>query len=180
MRKAQASLILLLAVFYVGIAYLAMHPNVSAAYRSYYITRDSDLTVRERRALQAIQPPVEISYADKRVGYDGWHAEEQGYRWSAGRSSKILFLLQPGVDRQGMRTLSLKATPLDRQQTEVSINGKLVHSGVISADSQVDIAFPASLLLEGENVIRIDCPDAHGTETDRRRRGIALASFSLR
>jgi hypothetical protein len=79
-----------------------------------------------------------------------------------------------------MRTLSLKVTSQDRQQTDVFINGKLIHSGAVSASSQVDIVFPASLLLEGENVIRIDCPDAHGTEMDRRKRGIALASFSLR
>lgn len=180
MRKVHTSLILLLVVFYISIAYLIVHPNVSTAYKSYYITRDSDLTIRERKALRPIHANMEISYADQRVGYDGWHAAEGGYRWSAGRSSKIVFLLHPGLDRQGMRTLSLKITPLDRQQTDVFINGKLVHSGVVSTSSQVNIVFPASLLLEGENVIRIDCPNAHGTETDRRKRGIALDSFSLR
>lgn len=180
MKRIKALVILLLFMFYMGISYLVMHANVSPAYKSYYITRDSNLTLRERHAMQPIPLSAEISYADSRVGYDGWHDREAGYRWSAGRSSKIVFLLRPDVERQGMRTLSLKVTPQDRQRTDVFINGKLIHSGAVSTSGQVDIEFPASLSLEGENVIRIDCPDAHGTETDRRKRGIALASFSLR
>lgn len=180
MRKIQISLILFLIMFYCGISYLVRHPDVSSAYRSYYITRDSDLTLRERKALQPIQSGIQISYADSRVGYDGWHDQESGYRWSAGRSSRIVFLLQPQTDAHGMRTLTLTGTPLDEQKLAVFINGKPVYSGVFPAKGQLDITFSASILLDGENIMRLDCPDAHGTESDRRKRAIALASFSFR
>lgn len=179
MRKIQTLLIFFLIMFYCGISYLVRHPDVSPAYRSYYITQDSGLTLRERKALQPIQSGIQISYADSRIGYDGWHDREPGYRWSAGRSSRIVFLLPPQTDVHGMRTLTLKGTPLDEQKLAVFINGNPVYSGLFPAKGQLDISFPASILLDGENVMRLDCPDAHGTESDRRKRAIALSSFSF-
>jgi hypothetical protein len=180
MKKVQASMIVLLLFFYMTVSYLVMHPNVSPGYRSYYITRDSDLTLKERKTLQPIISGDEISYADSRVGYDGWHDREPGYRWSAGRSSKIVFLLRTDNKRLGIRGFSLRVAPLGDQRISVFLNGEPVYSGILTEQGQVDITFPASFLVDGENIIRIDCPNAHSTAMDKRSRGIALSSFSFR
>lgn len=177
MKKIQSFILFSLILFYSAIFYIALNPRVSSGYKSYYITRDSGLTLKERKALKPITLEDEISYMDTRVGYDGWHDNEIGYRWSAGKSSKIVFLLPANMDKSGTRSLLFSITPLEKQRISFFLNDQRIYSGTLDEKGRVDISFPASLLSIGDNVIRIDCPDAHSTEADRRHRGIALSSF---
>jgi hypothetical protein len=180
MRAAQTFTILVLSIFYMTVSYLVMHPRVSHGYRSYYINRDSDLTLKERKSLRPVRLDERIHYDDARVGYDGWHDRETGHRWSAGHTSKILFLLQLEEKKSGMRRLALQVDPLGTQRIAVSINGTLVYSGLLTEKGQVDIVFPTSLLIDDENTLRLDCPDARKTDTDVRKKGVAIAWFTLR
>ena len=180
MKKFQTFIIFSLMVFYIAIFYFSLHPNVSAGYRSYYITKDSNLTLKERKALKPIALQDEISYTDTKVGYDGWHAAESKYRWSAGQSSKIVFLLPAIINKLETRILSFWIDPLGDQRVSVFINGQRVFFGNVADKGRIDMSFPSFLLADGENVIRIECLDAHATETDKRRRGVALSSFILR
>ena len=179
MKKVQASIVVFLLVFYMAIFYLVTHPKVSPEYKAYYISRDSNLTIKERKALKPIILGEDISHDDPRVGYDGWHDRETGYRWSAGESSKILFLLKNGDQRDGTLRLSMLLEPLGNQGISVSLNEKRVYDGVLTGIGKIDIPIPATLLMHGENVLRINCPDAHKTGTDKRKRGIALSSFTI-
>lgn len=114
------------------------------------------------------------------VAFPGWSDPEPSHRWTNARACDISFAV---ADRSAFRgTLTLAARPLGTQRLSLSLNGQPFYSGVLAdGASQLEVGFPPGLLVEGNNRLTFELPDAHAPGGgDARLLGLALESFVLR
>ena len=170
--------IIVLAAFYLVVVYLVANPNVSPAYRDYYILRTTSLSDALRKQLQPLQIGKPYTHRDPVIGFDGWSEPEETHRWSSGKSAKMIFLLDTTA-AQGPRRLAIRLAPLGTQRTHWHLNG--TDLGERRIGGEVELAFPVKpgLLREGENVVEIELPDAR-MPGNGDARTLALAFKSLR
>lgn len=172
--------IISLAAFYLYVAYLMTHPNVSAAYRDYYILKNTDLSIAQRKKLQPLQIGRDYSHKDTAIGFDGWSGPEETHRWNDGKSASLVFRLDPGPVAQAPRRLALNLLPHGTQRTRWRLNGTDLGERQLAADTQLAFSLAPGLLREGENVLRIEMPDARRPGSgDGRVLGLAFKSLRL-
>lgn len=94
-----AALAALLAAGYGGIVWLVAHPDVSPAYRAYYIDRTSDMPPSwdRLRAPPALVPGRSYSFDAPEILRAGWSTPEAGHVWTLGHSADLLVSLPDGV-----------------------------------------------------------------------------------
>jgi len=169
-----------LAALYLYVAYLVTHPNVSAAYRDYYILKNTDLSIAERKKLPSLQPSRDYSHKDAAIGFDRWSGPEETHRWNDGKSARLLFRLEQAAVAQAPRQLGLRLMPHGTQRTRWRLNGTDLGERTLAAEAQLEFALVPGLLRTGENVLEIDMPDAHRPDSgDGRVLGLAFKSLRL-
>ena len=172
--------IITLGAFYLYVAYLMTHPNVSAAFREYYILRSTDLTVAERRKLPPLQPGRDYDHKHAALGFDKWTAPEETFRWNDGKSARIIFKLEPGAVAQAPGRLVFNLMPHGTQRTRWRLNGADLGERQVAGDTQVVFPLKPGSLREGENVVEIDMPDARRpNDSDGRLLGLGFKSLRL-
>ena len=72
MNKIYLASIFILVGFYIPLIYLIGHPNVSAEYKSYYITQSSKISPFERANMGPIPFGEKIEFNDRRIGFENF------------------------------------------------------------------------------------------------------------
>jgi hypothetical protein len=173
------SAIISLVVFYLFVLYLMTHPNVSPAYRDYYILKSTDLTVKERARLPALQPGREYAHKDAAIGFDKWSGPEETFRWNDGKRARLVFRLDSATLAQAPTRLVLNLSSHGSQRTDWRLNGAGLGARQVAGDGVLEFSLKPGMLRSGENVIEIDLPDAH-RPNDSDNRALAIAFRSLR
>ncbi|XYJ11326.1 hypothetical protein ACSUZJ_04885 [Telluria sp. B2] len=174
------SAIISLVVFYLFVFYLMTHPNVSADYRDYYILKSTDLTVKERARLSAMQLGQEYAHKDAAIGFDKWSGPEEAYRWNDGKRARLVFRLDSDTVAHAPTRLVLSLMPHGTQRTGWRLNGNELGTRQITSEGLVTFPLKPGMLRSGENVIEIDLPDAHQpNDNDGRALGVAFKSLRL-
>jgi hypothetical protein len=172
--------ILSLVVFYLYVAYIVTHPNVSAAYRDYYIARSTDLTIAERRKLPPLQAGRDHDHKDAAIAFDHWSAPEETFRWNDGTSARIIFKLNAVPTAQAPGRLVVNLMPHGVQRTRWRLNGADLGERQVTGEAQLAFSLAPGMLRAGENVVEIDMPDARRPNTsDGRLLGLAFRSLRL-
>lgn len=180
MKLLVRGAIVCLLAFYLYLAYLMTHPNVSQAYREYYILRSSGLSIAERRNLAPLRPGQDYSHQTTAIGFDGWSGAEPTHRWNDGKSARIIFKLDAAALAQAPRRLVLTLMPHGPQRTHWRLNGTGLGERQVAREMQLAFALSPGLLREGDNVLEVDMPDAHRPDNgDGRVLGLAIKSFRL-
>ena len=171
--------IIVLAAFYLVVVYLVANPNVSPAYRDYYILRTASLSDAQRKQLQPLQIGRPYTHRDSVLGFDGWSWPEETHRWSNGKSAKIVFRLDAKA-AQAPQRLALRLASLGTQRTRWRLNGTDLGERRIGGEAELVFPVKPGLLREGENVVEIELPDARlPGNGDARRLALAFKSLEL-
>lgn len=90
----------------------------------------------------------------------GWHITELEHRWSAGKSTKVIFQVHPEMVYEGR--LKLEFGSLGSQRVTALLNNELIGSHVLDNwHGQIEFNFDASKLnRNGANIIEFKLPDA--------------------
>jgi len=160
MKPLIRSAIGLLAALYAVVGYTALHPQVSDAYRAYYITGTDFMSPWQHRMLVPLQGGKTYGPDDPILAYDGWYLRDDGQRWNAGRSARFLFRVgdagRPGVPH----AFTLHLTPRSAQRTVWRLNGREIAAQRLDAPGTLRIALDGALLRDGENELSVSLPDA--------------------
>jgi hypothetical protein len=175
---------------YGGVAYLAAHPNVSDAYRAYYIDRTSDLSPfmleTGMNALPALKAGQVYPHDAPEVLLVGWSAPEPRHTWTLGEQAQIILALPPSQTRRAREfTLTLRGTYLTGVQRIIA---QIESPGV--RDETLDRTYR-----EGEDIVvtfqvpsgaksivtlKLELPDAKAPDNgDPRVLGFALKSLKI-
>jgi hypothetical protein len=178
MNKIYLASIFILVAFYIPLIYLIGHPNVSAEYKSYYITQSSKISPFERANMGPIPFGEKIEFNDRRIGFENFFDPGKSFRWSMDAQSQIIFLLdsQDKLNKEG--TLLLRVDPLGAQKVSLALNQKLIYEGMLNGPTELLISYPAGSLKEGMNTITLLTPGAK-TLGDGEIRKLALRFQSL-
>jgi hypothetical protein len=171
--------ILLLGIFYLYVTYLMAHPNVSAAYRDYYILRTSDLSFAERKKMVSLRIDQDYGHKDTAIGFDGWSVPEEWFRWNDGKSAKLIFKLDLETVAKVPARLVLHVLTNGKQRTRWKLNGADLGERRVDGDTRLVFVLRPDFLHAGENVVEIDMSDAHRPNQSDGR-ALALAFVSLR
>jgi len=122
---------------YGGVTYLAAHPNVTDAYRAYYIDRTSSLSPVMREAQIDVLPAITIgqTYAHDapELLLDGWDTPETMHTWTLGSHAQIILALPASLPPQTQElTLTLRGMYLTgAQRIIVHMEPSVARSDVI-------------------------------------------------
>ena len=156
--KTAAALLL---AFYAGVAVLALNPDVSEAYRDYYIDGNLELSMAERQKL----PPVKLhkagTHLENDIGLIGWAAPETEHRWTEGRRAKIVFRVDASLPDGIPGAIRMNVVPLGRQRLLWQLNSGAWYELTIDTPQDCLLALAPEHMLPGENVLRLALPDAH-------------------
>jgi hypothetical protein len=107
---------------------------------------------------------------------------EEGRRWSEGRSARIVVTIPAESVDSFAGNLRLALDVLPPQAVGVYVNGVPVQQTVLVDDKAVVLAtFDPRLLTPGRNVVTLELPDARsvGQASDYRSIAVALKSMTL-
>ena len=183
-------LALVLLAGYGYVVYLAKHPNVSEAYRAYYIDRTSNLSPKMLEArletLPALTPGQVYPHDASEILLLGWDTAEPEHTWTLGESAQIILTL-PRLKPQQARefTLILRGmylTGVQRIIARVQNAGGLqkIIDGTYRDGEDMVITFEVPPGAEQLVTLALELPDAQVPDNgDRRVLGFALKSLEL-
>lgn len=94
-----SALSLALLAGYGYVAYLASHPNVTDAYRAYYIDRTSNISPWMQENLTTVLPAVTVGqiypHDAPEILLVGWSTAEPDHTWTLGEDVQIRLALPP-------------------------------------------------------------------------------------
>jgi len=133
------------------------------------------------KSLHTISPAEVFLHTSDKVLFVGWSDAELTHRWSSGKSSRIVFFLDDQKKRGFRGTLFINAGSFGKQRMNICLNDHRFYSGELNTlNASLQVPFDPSFLIEGENNLRFDLPDAQKPGTDDPRvLALALKSFSL-
>lgn len=167
---------------YLYVVQLALNPQVSVAYRAYYIDRTTTISPTELKRQKDFQPGIWVQFDQNDIIlFDRWAGPESEYRWSDGDSASLFVLLPENPDLTG--TMEIVASYHGRQRVEIAVNGSAVAvSQEEGPQSVINVDFDVSLLRGGEvNEISFRFPDArYPSLLDRRKIAMAFKQLRIR
>lgn len=180
-----SALALALLVGYAGVVYLAAHPNVSEAYRAYYIDRSSGISPA---SLEKLKDPLPALTLERTYAHDapeimliGWSSAEAALTWTHSKRAQIRLFL-PTEETGSVRnlTLVLQGTYLHGQQRIITSVGP----GRIDQTYRdgEDIVIPLRLApgAEPNVIVTLELPDAAlPGNGDSRMLGFALRTLRV-
>ena len=94
-----SALAALLMVGYAGLLWLAAHPDVSPAYRAYYIDRTSDMPPSWDllRRPPVLEPGASYAFDAPQILRAGWSTPEPAHVWTLGPYADLLVSLPEGL-----------------------------------------------------------------------------------
>lgn len=171
-----------------AIAVLALRPDVSDAYRGYFITGESDCLPRPIDGGAAVGETMALTNDSpwpRRIVSCGMADPEPNGAWTFGNRTELLLKLPPGV-YQG--TLQVSDVALDRavleQRVEIAVGGTTVATLSLATKAPRDIVFPLpadAIAPNGTVRVSILLPDAtaHRSGGERRPLGVKIASVRV-
>lgn len=150
----------LLVAFYALVAILAFNPEVSEAYRDYYIDRNIGLTVTERKDLPPVRLGTIYSHRTKDIGFVGWSAPEERHRWTQDHRAKIVFRVDTSSSGGIPGEMRLNVFPLGRQRLQWQLNSGPWEKRLIGSSEEWRVFLDPEQIRPGENVLQILLPDA--------------------
>lgn len=180
MTVVVRGMIVFLAALYLYVTYIVTHPNVSVAYRDYYILRSTDISIAQLKKLPPLQIGHDYTHKVADIAFDGWSVPEDAFRWNDGKTAKLIFTLSPESVAQAPHRLVIDLVPHGEQRTRWWLNGKDLGWHQIAGDMKLTLSLSPGVLRARENVVEIEMPDAHRpNESDGRRLGLAFKSLRL-
>ncbi|ARU03637.1 hypothetical protein CCO03_02095 [Comamonas serinivorans] len=178
----RAGIVALIAL-YATVLLRVMQPEVSPAYRDYYITRDSTLSPHEAQALGSL-PPVRpgdhLTHQATVLAFArGWSHAEATHRWTNRRQAEIVFRIQDPQAFQGH--IRLRVHTLGKQRVQISLNGHPVYAGRLQGrDRLIDLQVEPGRFKAGHNALTFQLPDARfPLNGDTRLLALAIQSLDF-
>lgn len=180
--KRKIVLICLLSLLYSYVFYLVITPDVDEYYRAYYITDETDVTIRMSREFR-FQPITlgEIEdYRSNRVLFDSWWDAEADRRWSKGKQSRIRFALD-GDDLSRLKgNITIRFWPPPKpQRIRFSLNGHPVADRLLLKDGAVELSVSPAFFGRMNNFVMDVSGSRRASATDPRTIGVALRDFTV-
>ncbi len=180
-----------LCAIYASALYLSRHPNVSDAYRAYYIDRTSDMPVwvndilaNKPGAASRLAPlELETPYASnsRQINLVGWAKREPSYVRTLGRQATLIVSPPQDLHVDGKYELVLGGTYGDGAQRIISSIGDIRVEKVYLNGDKIVTPLPPVVPHQQIVVLTLDLPQAQqGDVDDSRVRGFALQSLTLR
>lgn len=174
-----------LGAFYLAVLWVAAHPNVSEAYRAYYIERSSDQPLWMAEKQTGFLPPVSLGktyeHTASEIYLHGWSYPENAHIWTLDHRALIYFetpsTLEPGTDYE----VVLRGFYLADQQYIVSSLDGHSTARTYSSGEEIILPFVQDSAEPKLRAIELNLPEASSPGTaDTRVLGFALQSFELR
>jgi len=159
-RIAIGALCASLCAFYLVVAWTAVHPQVSPAYRAYYIEGSDFMSPWQHSHLAPLAPAADHGAADPALMFDGWPPRADGERWNGGRSARLVFRVDGHALAPGPHALTLRVLPLGAQASEWRLNGQAIGSHRLQGAAVLRLDLAPGWLRPGENELRVTLPDA--------------------
>jgi hypothetical protein len=132
--------------------------------------------------LEPILPNELLAFNSTKLLFINWSGlDNPVFRWSKGKSVKILFILNSREKANFKGGFSMNAGALGRQRLNIYLNDTKIYEGQLyNWDQNLDFKFDPSLLKERENFLRFDLPDSRQPGNgDLRVLALRLKSFYL-
>lgn len=177
--------VLVLGALYAYVLFLARNPNVSDAYRAYYVDRTSDLPVWLAEDRPNLMPATVLDQRyppqTAEVSPIGWSNPEPSQMWSLGQEAALYFVMPEGLDVDQTYEVVLEGTYLGGQQRVIAHMGDATQDQVYSEGDDIVIPFRPGGITRNIAVLRLQLPDARQpSAADRRVLGFGLRSFLIR
>lgn len=166
------------------VLHLARNPEVTDAYRAYYIDRSSDVPVWLAEVQPGNMKPLAVgkpyAHTSPDITLVGWSNAESGHVWTLGHQAMLFFLLPADVQPNQSYDLVLEGFYLGGEQLITSwVDGnEITHT---YRDGE-EIVIPLQIASFGERPVgvRLDLPHARAPGTqDQRVLSFALQSVLL-
>lgn len=171
--------------FYAYVLQIARHPDVSEAYRAYYIDRSTDLPVWQAEGwpgdLPALQPGRVYPHTAPEIALAGWSDPEPGHVWTLGHEAVLFAALPADLAQERDYELVLRGSYLGGAQTiKATFAGqqslRTWHEG-----EDIVLPLPPAARDEALLSVRLDLPEARAPGTaDSRILAFALKELLLR
>lgn len=171
---------------YASIVYLAAHPNVSEAYRAYYIDRSSGISPASLE--EKFNNPLPALSLERVYAHDapelmliGWSTPEGTHTWTHSQRAQIRFFL-PKEEIGPVRNfiLVLQGTYLHGQQRIITSIGPDRIDQTYSDGEDIVIPLRLAPGAEPNVILTLDLPDAAVPDTgDPRVLGFALRTLRV-
>ena len=174
------------AAFELTVLYLSSRPNVSAAYRSYYITHGDKCYVPGAKPEIKIGEPIRITAGNFTetcpfIG-EGWSIPEDWGTWTDDSVARLSLPLPKTVQGPFRLTLDVGAISRTNHQTvTISAAGRQIDSIDVATggDREYSATIPAAAVGQGELALEFEIedpvsPEDLGELTDPRRLGLSL------
>ena len=161
--------------------FLAGRPDAKTPWRWFqtaerpYLLQSGDGTLTPLRF-----PSIAISHLDDAYFLTGFSVAEDNLRWTQDTTATLIYPIRR-IREVPRYTLQLTAGALGSQSFEVHLNGQAVAQWTLDglAPQIRATAFDALLLRPGVNEVELRLPDAHRTQDDPRRLGVALIALRI-
>lgn len=150
----------LLAAFHAVVGYTALHPQVSAHYRDYYITGTDFMSPWQHKDLVALRPGTAYAADEPVLVFDGWYRRADGQRWNAGRSARFVFRVDDAGRPDAPHAVLLDLEPVGAQRTVWRLNGHEIGQYLVGGPAKLRLTLDSRLLRPGENELQVSLPDA--------------------
>jgi hypothetical protein len=128
---------------------------------------------------KALKSGTRYAHSSDMLSFEGWFDPEIPYRWNSGTESVIKFSIDNTVVKS--TRLILVCALNGSQKVFIRINGIQVYSNALDGNLQsINIDLPERTLKIGENILKVDVPDARfAGPNDPRILGFAFGSMTL-
>ena len=150
----------LLAAFHAVVGYTALHPQVSAHYRGYYITGTDFMSPWQHQDLVVLRPGTTYAADEPTVVFNGWYRRDDRQRWNAGRTPRFVFRVGDAGRPDAPHALLLDLAPLGAQRTVWRLNGHEIGRHLVDGPTTLRLELDSRLLRPGENELQVSLPDA--------------------
>ena len=158
MSRLLTPLAIGLAICYGVVGYLVLRPNVTDAYRQYYIDRSSKLSMAEARRIAPLNLNHIYRAGSQEVVFNKWSELKEERLAPAWPSALIFFDWNQTVgtsDETAVR-LSLWSVENPQGSLRVVVNGRLLYSRALTGPRLYEIPVPNGFLRLGINEIEFD------------------------
>jgi hypothetical protein len=181
MKPLLWAAIAVLGVFYALLAYAALNPKVSDAYRAYYITKTTGVSPTERQRMAPVELARPYSGSDVEIGFDGWESPKDATRWTTAETARIVFIVAEAGSVPLPKAIELGLVAHHADQLAWRLNGGATHIADLKISSELSLALDPGSITPGENTLELRLPQWRKTwPGDPDRAALELASFSVR
>lgn len=174
-----------LGAFYIAVLWVAAHPNVSDAYRAYYIDRSSDEPVWLAEMQSGMLPPVSLGELYDHTANElfllGWSHPEREHTWTLDNQAVIYFELPSDLEPgQGYEVVLRGFYFSGEQHIVITLDDRRIARTYSSGE---EIVLPVVKAADEPKLqaVELQLPEASSSGTgDPRVLGFALQSFELR